>query len=177
MKLVELVETIKDMVDFGVDKTNIDEDGYVTLYHGTVNPVYKLKRGEIFFMTPNKDEARDYANMRSKETGKRGVVMTIRVKPVDVNWNKGSYEVEFTKGGIIENGILKPYTRKKRAIINKKNKTEYKGVKVGDILPKTGWTVLDIVIHDNSNAQFNIKNDKGNMWYDANMVVNYEFSK
>lgn len=159
---------------FGLTKNDIDENGYVTLYHGTVNPPKTLKKGKIFFMTASEYVAKDYANMRSKETGKKGIIMTLKVKPDDVAWNQGSGEVEFTKGGKIVNGKIIPNERKKSTHVNKKADT-YKNIKAGDILPKTKNKIIDIVVHPNGNAQFLIDMGKGKMWYDANMVLNYEF--
>lgn len=57
---------------------------------------------KYFFMTPYYDEALDYAKMRG------GKVFEIKVKPEDVNWNQGSYKVEFDKGGLIINGKIIP---------------------------------------------------------------------
>ena len=161
---------------FGLSKYDIDEDGYVTLFHGGVNLPKKLRKDEIFFMTPSEEEAKDYANMRG------GKVFTIKVKPEDVNWNQGSYEVEFDKGGVIKNGIMYPYEKKKKDKINKKEEwidserkvvTNYKNVSVGDIMPKSKLKVYEIIYNTKTNnAQFNMGN---NRWYDANTVITYEF--
>jgi len=166
---------LKNMEYFGLGKNDIDNEGFVTLYHGTVNVVSLLKKGEIFFMTSSGDEAKDYARMRQKQTGKKGVVMTIRVKPEDVYWNQGSQEVEFSKGGKIIDGTLYPTKTKPRIRLSNKN-ISYKGVKVGDILPKTGFKVLQVVVHPNNSSQFLVLNGSKKIWYDADTVIEYEFS-
>lgn len=169
MRLSELInETISDMKTFGLTQYDLDEDGYVTLYHGTTNPKTILKKDEIFFMTPNYNEALDYTKMRQKQYNKKGVVQEIKVKPNDVYWNQGSYEVEFDKGGKIVNGYLIPSKTKPKTKPKNKN-IEYKGIKIGTILPKTNFKVLDIIIHDNGKAQFQFKQD------DGDTVINYEY--
>jgi len=168
-------KTLKDMVYFGLDKSDIDSDGYVTLYHGTVKSVSTLKKSEIFFMTASKEVAIDYAKMRQKETGKKGVVQTIKVNPEDVAWNQGSAEIEFTKGGTIKGGVLYPKEVRKRPSLNKDAPT-YRGIRAGMILPRTKMKVLDIVIHGDSSAQFKILNGTKEIWYDANTVIKYEFA-
>jgi len=95
-------DTLRDMRSFGLNKNNIDDDGYVTLYHGGKELPERLKEDEIFFMTPSYDEAKNYAKMR------KGEVFEIKVRPEDVNWNRGSYEVEFDRGGLIRNGKIIP---------------------------------------------------------------------
>ena len=93
-------DCISDMEQFGLYKSDIDSLGFVTLYHGGVELPEVLRRDEIFFMTPSIDVAEDYARMRG------GEVFTLKVKPQDVNWNTGSGEVEFDKGGeIVDNKI------------------------------------------------------------------------
>lgn len=65
--LIEKVDNdiLRDMSSFGLSKNDIDNEGYVTLYHGGVNLPNKLKKDDIFFMTPSQHEAQDYANMRN----------------------------------------------------------------------------------------------------------------
>lgn len=103
-KLLEKVsrQTLKDMRYFRVGKNDIDSDGYVTLYHGGKKLPSKLNKDEIFFMTPSYDLAQNYADIR------KGEVFTLKVNPEDVNWNQGSMEVEFDKGGHIYNGVIRP---------------------------------------------------------------------
>jgi hypothetical protein len=177
MKLIEIANktVLDDMKYFGLSKSDIDSTGHVTLYHGTISPTNVLKKNEIFFMTPSKQEAKEYANMRAHETGKKGSVLTIKVNPLDVNWNQGSGEVEFSNGGKIENGYLIPSKKQIRGRIKKSNKTEYKKVKVGDVLPKTKKVVLDITLIGDNKAQFKLNFDGNISWYDADTVINYEF--
>lgn len=104
--------TLNAMKAFGLSKNNIDNEGYVTLYHGGKELPDILKQNEIFFMTPSYDEALDYAKMR------KGEVFEIKVNPEDVNWNQGSYEVEFDKGGIIRNNKIIPNNNNKKYLIN-----------------------------------------------------------
>lgn len=174
---------LRDMKSFGLGKQDIDSDGYVTLYHGGRSLPKKLNKGEIFFMTPYYDEAKDYANMR------KGRVFKIKVKPEDVNWNQGSYEVEYDKGGNIVNGFLVPLIKNK---VRRKKKVNhnfddpwvgnsdfryiksYKNVNQGDKLPKTGWTVKNIIQYkDSNNVQFEF--NKG--IYNADSVISYEFGE
>jgi len=170
---------LKDMQAFGLSENDIDKDGFVTLFHGGKKLPTKLNKDEIFFMTPDEHEAKDYADMRN------GEVFTLRVKPVDVNWNQGSYEVEFDKGGIIKNGTIIPentkntntntniadYTDPWNTKKDYRGVSNYKGVKVGDKLPKTKSEVIDIVQFKRGNAQFQTADG----WFDADTVVAYEF--
>jgi len=103
--------TLQDMKYFGLSKSDIDEDGYVTLYHGGKNLPDKLNKDEIFFMTPDIELAKDYAKMR------KGEVFTIKVKPEYVNWNQGSQEVELDGGGIIRNGIIIPEHKEQEYLV------------------------------------------------------------
>jgi len=103
---------LRDMKAFGLSKNDIDDDGYVKLYHGGKELPERLREDEIFFMTASYEEALDYANMR------KGEVFEIKVRPEDVNWNQGSYEVEFDKGGLIRNGKIIAKTREKKYSIN-----------------------------------------------------------
>jgi hypothetical protein len=173
------------MKAFGLTKYDIDEDGYITLYHGGKKLPEILNKDDIFFMTPVYDLALNYANIR------KGEVFTLKVKPEDVHFNQGSYEVEFDKGGIIKNGVIYPTEEKKEKVKRTKkgqfniddewisNKDyrlikEYKNVKVGDVMPKSGWKVLSIIQYKNSkNIQFEFKNG----YYNADMVIKYEFEK
>jgi hypothetical protein len=176
-------ETLRDMRAFGLSTGDIDRDGLVTLYHGGKTLPKRLIKGEIFFMTASESEAEDYARMR------KGKVFTIRVNPEDVDWNQGSYEVEFQDGGQIVDGVL---VKKTRAVKPKVASTEaasgeydpwagsddsrqlksYKWVNIGDIMPKTGWKLLDIIEHKSGHVQFLFNGDK---WYDAMTVLKYEF--
>ena len=105
-------DTLRDMKAFGLSRNDIDSDGYVTLYHGGKELPERLKEDEIFFMTSSYDEALDYAKMRN------GEVFEIKVRPEDVTWNQGSYEVEFDKGGLIRNGKIIPKITEKRYSVN-----------------------------------------------------------
>jgi hypothetical protein len=107
------IETLRDMKAFGLSKSNIDSDGYVALYHAGKELPERLNADEIFFMTSSYDEALDYAKMR------KGEVFEIKVRPKDVNWNQGSYEVEFDKGGLIRNGKIIPKITEKKYSLNK----------------------------------------------------------
>lgn len=86
-------ETLAKMHYFGLEELDIDNKGYVELYHAAKKLPEFLRPNEIFFMTISQDVAEDYARMRG------GKVFTILVKPKDVNWNTGSGEIEFDKGG------------------------------------------------------------------------------
>lgn len=192
-KLLESVskQTLKEMEQFGVDKGDIDEDGYVTLYHGGVKLPKVLNKDEIFFMTPDYELAKDYARMRG------GKVFTLKVKPDDVNWNQGSYEVEYDKGGHIIDGIRGEYSHHVDGIIvppktvkiknnalyysyedewtgksNYRYLKTYKNVSIGDKMPKTGWILEEIIQHKNSNVQFKFNDN----YFDANSAIRYEFN-
>lgn len=75
----ESYDYLRAMYSFGVTKEDIDENGYITLYHGGKHLPEKLKKGEIFFMTPNEETAKEYAEMRN------GSVFILKIKPEDVN--------------------------------------------------------------------------------------------
>lgn len=158
---------IKDMKAFGLSSSDIDSDGYVTLYHGGVKLPSTLKKNEIFFMTASDREAEEYAQMR------KGRIFKLKVKPEDVNWNQGSYEIEYTKGGKIINGTIIP-PEAKVTFKRVGTESEYKGVKVGDVMPKSKFKVMDIVVHDKDHAQFLMNTAKRNIWYDAQGVLEYE---
>lgn len=122
-------ELIRDMKAFGLSRGNIDSEGYVTLYHGGVELPERLKEDEIFFMSSSYDGALDYAKMR------KGEVFEIKVKPEDVNWNQGSYEVEFDKGGLIRDGKIISKIKEKTFSVNPFNeiKNSYSGyMKISD---------------------------------------------
>ena len=155
---------LDDMEDFGLSKFDIDSDGYVTLYHGGKILPDKLNKDEIFFMTPHEVEAQDYADMR------HGEVYTIKVDPSLVNWNTGSYEVEYEGGGIIRDGIIIPSKEKKVWVKSGIDSPSYKGVNIGDVMPKSNFVVQDIVVHSENSAQFLFDNG----WYDAKTVMEYE---
>jgi len=103
--------TLQDMKTFGLNKSDIDEDGYVTLYHGGKILPDKLNKGEIFFMTADIETVKDYAKMRN------GEIFTIKVNPDYVRWNQGSQEVEYDRGGIIRNGIIIPEDKDKEYLV------------------------------------------------------------
>ena len=176
-------DTLRDMRAFGLSAGDI-KNGYVTLYHGGKVLPKKLNRGEIFFMTASKTEAKDYARMR------KGEVFEIKVRPEDVSWNQGSYEVEFQDGGKIIDGVLIKGTRAIAAkvastkgasseydpwvgSVDSRQIQSYKWATIGDKMPKTGWKLLDIIQHKSGHVQFLFNGDK---WYDADTVLNYEFA-
>ena len=120
-------DTLRDMQAFGLSNIDIDNNGYVTLYHGGKELPKLLRADEIFFMTSSYDEALNYAKIRN------GKVFQIKVKPDDVNWNQGSYEVEFDKGGVIRNGKIIPTIKDKKYMVNSYNQiknshSEYKTI-------------------------------------------------
>jgi len=87
----------------------------------------------------------------------------------------------YTKGGIIKDGYIIPPVKKNTYKPQDKSIT-YKNIAIGDILSKTGYKVLDIVIHNNQNskgsAQMLLDTKNGQpMWYDAETVFEYENSK
>lgn len=130
---IDQKELFKLMKEFGVSKSDIDSNGYITVYHGGKTLPKTIKpesSGGIFFLTNNYDTAQDYADMR------KGKVFEIKVKPEDVNWNTGSYEIEIQDGGKIQNGIFYP-------TIKKLPKTKKRTLKVGDIVKDWG-EVLEI---------------------------------
>ncbi len=86
-------DTLIRMYDFGMDENDIDKNGYITLYHGGKSLPEIIRPNEILFLTSQKSIAKDYALMR------KGKVFTILAKPEDLNWNTGSGEIEFDKGG------------------------------------------------------------------------------
>lgn len=65
----------------------------------------------------------------------------------------------------------KPKTPKYKSSGNLK---EYKGFKIGDILTKSKFKILDIHQQPNGLIQFFLKTPSGDFWYDAKQVVNYE---
>ena len=102
LKSFELFENVdsyllKQMRSFGLSKSDIDSDGYIRVYHGGVTLPKRLNKNEIFFITQDYKLAEDYARIR------KGEVFELRVKPEDVNFNQGSYEIEYNLGGIITN--------------------------------------------------------------------------
>lgn len=109
LKLEEVNDdTLDRMRDFGMDENDIDENGYVTLFHGGLELPDRLNPDEIFFLTNHYETAEDYARIRGEQNDTEGQVFTIKVKPEDVSWNTGSGEIEFDKGGLISrrNGFL-----------------------------------------------------------------------
>lgn len=164
-------DTLNDMRAFGLSRHDIDGDGLITLYHGGRELPQKLNADEIFFMTPHKNEAEDYARMR------QGQVFTLRVNPEHVNFNQGSYEVEYTLGGSIRNGEIVPAKLPQPEHVAKDNAVTYRGYAIGDKLPRTGYEILDIVIHSANSAQFYLQTESDTMWHDANTVIKYEEKK
>lgn len=101
-------DTLDRMRDFGMDENDIDDNGYVTLYHGGVELPERLNPDEIFFLTNNYETAEMYAGIRGEQNETQGEVFIIKVRPEDVSWNTGSGEIEFDRGGLISrrNGFL-----------------------------------------------------------------------
>ena len=167
----EKQEIYKTIEPFGV---TIDKEGYVTLYHGTIKPVSKLKKGEIFFMTADREVAEEYARMRENqaEIKKRGVVIEIRVKPTDVYWNQGTYEIEYSKGGEIREGqIIPPGNKDKRRGTGQ----VYYQAKEGQRLPRTKNKLIQIVKNKEGRVQFYLEQVNGKKgWFDAHTVMQYE---
>lgn len=161
-------ETLQDMDGFGLCKNNIDSDGLITLYHGGKELPERLNKDEILFLTHIKAEAKDYARMRE------GEVFTLKVNPEYVRFNQGSYEIQYTLGGRIRNGEIIPekIPRKEHEVLD--DKASYKNFSIGDVLPRTNYEIIDIVIHSEDNAQFYLDTGNGQHWYDANTVIEYE---
>lgn len=86
-------DTLERMADFGMGEHDIDDKGYVTLYHGGKELPEFLRPNETLFMTNDISTAESYARLR------KGKVFTILAKPEDLFWNTGSYEIEFDSGG------------------------------------------------------------------------------
>jgi predicted acetyltransferase len=173
-------QTKKDMESFSYGlSSDIDSDGYVTLYHGGKKLPEEIMPDQIFFMTPDIELARDYAKMR------KGIVHKLKVNPDDVHWNRGSYEVEFKNSGYIKDGVL---ITKKKTKIKKGSSSEndpwsstskkdyrflskYKNISVGDKLKKSDFEIMQIIQHKNGLVQFKSENDK---WFNADNIVDYE---
>lgn len=164
-------ETLDDMKAFDLSRQNINSDGLITLFHGGKELPDRLNEGEILFLTHVLAEAKDYARMRE------GEVFTLKVNPEYLRFNQGSYEIEYTLGGIIRNGEIIPakIPQKEHHALNKN--ILYKDYGIGDVLPKTKYEILDIIIHDDKKAQFYLETGNGQHWYDADTVVNYEGKK
>lgn len=94
-------DTLSRMSDFGMDESDIDENGYITLYHGGIELPDRLNSDEILFLTNDYATAEMYANIRGEQNKTEGEVFIIKAKPEDVNWNTGSGEIEFDRGGLI----------------------------------------------------------------------------
>lgn len=173
-------ETLSRMSDFGLDKSDIGSNGLITLYHGGKKIPTNLKKGQIFYMTPSREEAQDYASMRN------GEVFEIQVDPEDVSWNVGSREVEFEDGGSIKNGVLMSSNSSKVPSKDKLPKFEdkwiergtvreigeYKNVAIGSKLPKSKALIKSI--YHNKNGFVQIETDKGD-FYNADVLLKYEF--
>jgi hypothetical protein len=54
------------------------------------------------------------------------------------------------------------------------NIKEFGEFKIGDILPKSGFKILDIITHDSEQTQFYLKTNNGNYWYDSKRILDYE---
>lgn len=169
-------EILAKMQDFGLDSSDIDSDGYVTLFHGGKKLPTTINSDQIFFLTPNQSEAEDYAKMRS------GKVFKLKVKPSDVTWNVGSREVEFDQGGKIRNGVIIPNTQKP-TISNTDAKTDtdpwvgskkirtinrYKNLSVGDKVKSLNKKIKTIYQHKNGFVQ--VETDDG-QYFNANVLT------
>lgn len=171
-------DLLDDMRVFGLSTDDIDEKGYVTLYHGGVKLPKIINDDQIFFVTPDIELAKDYARIR------KGKVFTLKVKADDVRWNTGTNEVEFDKGGKIINGIIIPNIKVDKnpsnAVLStdkwstKKNYreiTEYENIKRGDKLKKSKRIVHDILQFKDGKVQFKLDD---NNWHLANTLLAYE---
>ena len=163
-------DTLFRMKEFGLSRADIDSEGYITVYHGGAKLPRKLNKDEIFFLSNSREVAEDYAKMR------HGQVFELRVRPDDVLFNTGSNEIEYDKGGSIVDGKIVPPEQKKR-FRRVGNLKEYRGFGIGDNLPKSGFTIRDIIAHDNGNVQMLLKTNNGDKWYAADTIINYEVSK
>jgi hypothetical protein len=97
---------VKQIRKFGEDEVEklkeagkgdlIDDDGYITLYHGGRFKGDKIKADDdgVFFLTDNASEAAEYANL-PRNKGKGGVT-EIKVRPEFVRFNEGSGEFEIS---------------------------------------------------------------------------------
>jgi hypothetical protein len=97
---------VKQIRKFGEDEVEklkeagkgdlIDDDGYITLYHGGRFKGDKIKADDdgIFFLTDKASEAAEYANL-PRNKGKGGVT-EIKVRPEFVRFNEGSGEFEIS---------------------------------------------------------------------------------
>ena len=94
--------TLDRMEAFGLYENDVDRLGFITLYHGGLQLPDVLEKDKFFYMTPSREVAEDYVRMRG------GEVFEVKVKPDDVNWNIGTYEVEFDMGGEIVDGKIYP---------------------------------------------------------------------
>ena len=157
-------KTLKDMSVFGLSKSDLDSQGYITVYHGGKSLPKKLIKDNIFFLTNDIEVAKDYAQIR------KGKVFTLKVKPEDVNFNTGSYEIEFDKGGAIVNQkyIIPTKEIKPTSIIN------YKGYKIGDKLKKSKGIINDLVLKPKPQFLVFFSNNKKEYWVDAETIVKYE---
>lgn len=164
-------ETLEDMSNFGLSKSDLDDNGLLTLYHGGVELPERLNKDEIFFMTESKELAEDYARIRG------GEVFELKVNPEYLNFNQGSYEIEYELGGIIRNGEIIPEKKPEKDHEVDNPDESYRNFKIGEVLPKSGYEIIDIVIHSENNAQFYLETGNGKHWYDANTVIKYEGKK
>lgn len=165
--------------DFGLSLSDLDSNGYITLFHGGKKLPTTLNPNQIFFLTPNEDEATDYAKMRG------GKVFTVKVKATDVNWNTGSREVEIDSGGTIKNGVFipsssnlqkndnlasfdDPWTGKKTRLID-----SYKSFKVGQRLKKSKFTIKNIYQNKNGLVQFESTDGQ---FFNADSIISFELN-
>jgi hypothetical protein len=165
------------LADFGLNMSDLDENGYITLFHGGKKLPTTLNADQIFFLTPNEDEATDYAKMRG------GKVFKVKVKATDVNWNTGSREVEIDSGGTIKNGVFIPNTTNLQKNDNlasfndpwvgKKTRLidSYKSFKVGQRLKKSKFTIKNIYQNKNGLVQFESTDGQ---FYNADSIISFE---
>jgi hypothetical protein len=117
--------------------------------------------------------------------GGSGVSYTSKKQLID-DWGNRYYKIN--KRGIdayilVNSAIEHVFKNTEPTIIKKEYKPrskkivgslEYRGYKVGDKLPKSGYEILDMITHDSGNTQFLLKTGAGNKWYAADMIVDYE---
>lgn len=158
-------DTLEKMRSFGLMKGDIDREGFITVYHGGLTLPKRLRKDEIFFLTPSREVAEDYANMRGKGKRQKGKVFTLRVRPDDITWNEGSGELEFDRGGKIIGDKIKPNA------IAKSNSDSAQGI----TLPRSGFTIIDSVRLPNGRYQLQLQTPNSIGWYDGETTLAYEY--
>lgn len=159
-------DTMNRMHDFGIDQSDVDSNGYVTLYHGGKELPEFLRPDEIFFMTSDIGTAQSYARMR------QGKVFTILAKPDDVHYNTGSGEIEFDRGGEFAfrdypgEGVYILYPNKKT--VNEKITIP---IEVGDVILGGKFKNKKITVKDIG------KNEKGEVTINGKPLMRFRIPK